>query len=112
MSSNMPRSCATGGRVGRGKQQSYCLLFTSSKAEIALKRLNALVHTDDGFKLADMDLEIRGPGDFIGARQHGLPDIKMKNLTNLELISRCRESAKKFLSKHLALWKLKSKSEE
>jgi len=58
------------------------------------------VHTDDGFKLADQDLEIRGPGDFIGARQHGLPDIKMKNLTNLELISRCRESAKKFLAKH------------
>jgi ATP-dependent DNA helicase RecG len=88
------------GRVGRGKYQSYCLLFTSSKAEIALKRLNALVHTDDGFKLADTDLEIRGPGDFIGARQHGLPDIKMKNLTNLELISRCREAAKKFLAKH------------
>jgi len=88
------------GRVGRGNHQSYCLLFTSSKAEIALKRLNALVHTDDGFKLADQDLEIRGPGDFIGARQHGLPDIKMKNLTNLELISRCREAAKHFLAKH------------
>jgi ATP-dependent DNA helicase RecG len=88
------------GRVGRGSHQSYCLLFTSSKAEIALKRLNALVNTDDGFKLADQDLEIRGPGDFIGARQHGLPDIKMKNLMNLELISRCRESAKHFLAKN------------
>lgn len=88
------------GRVGRGTHQSYCLLFTSSKSEIALKRLNALVHTDDGFKLADQDLEIRGPGDFIGARQHGLPDIKMKNLANLELISRCREAAKRFLGKH------------
>jgi len=88
------------GRVGRGKYQSYCLLFTTSKSEVAQKRLNALVHTDDGFKLADMDLEIRGAGDFIGARQHGLPDIKMKNLTNLELISRCREAAKRFLAKH------------
>jgi ATP-dependent DNA helicase RecG len=88
------------GRVGRGSHQSYCLLFTTTKSEIALKRLNALVHTDDGFKLADQDLEIRGPGDFIGARQHGLPDIKMKNLTNLELISRCREAAKHFLVKH------------
>jgi len=88
------------GRVGRGSHQSYCLLFTSSKTEIALKRLTALVNTDDGFKLADTDLEIRGPGDFIGARQHGLPDIKMKNLMNLELISRCRESAKHFLTKH------------
>lgn len=88
------------GRVGRGSHQSYCLLFTSSSSEVALKRLNALVHTDDGFKLADTDLEIRGPGDFIGARQHGLPDFKMKNLANLELISRCREAAKKFLAKH------------
>jgi len=88
------------GRVGRGARQSYCLLFTSSKSEVALKRLSALVHTDDGFKLADTDLEIRGPGDFIGARQHGLPDIKMKNLTNLELISRCRTAAKRFLGKH------------
>jgi ATP-dependent DNA helicase RecG len=88
------------GRIGRGLHQSYCLLFTLSKAEVALKRLNALVHTDDGFKLADIDLEIRGPGDFIGARQHGLPDIKMKNLTNLELISRCREAAKLFLDKN------------
>jgi len=88
------------GRVGRGTHQSYCLLFTSSKSEVALKRLSALVHTDDGFKLADTDLEIRGPGDFIGARQHGLPDIKMKNLTNLELISRCRMAAKRFLGKH------------
>jgi ATP-dependent DNA helicase RecG len=87
------------GRVGRGEHQSYCFLFTSSKTEIALKRLNALVHTDDGFKLADADLEIRGPGDFIGGRQHGLPDIKMKNLMNLELISRCREAAKRFLSR-------------
>ena len=87
------------GRVGRGQHQSYCLLFTSSQAEVALKRLNALVHTDDGFKLADTDLEIRGPGDFIGSRQHGLPDIKMKNLMNLELISRCRNAAKHFLSK-------------
>ncbi len=88
------------GRVGRGEHQSYCFLFTSSKSEIALKRLNALVHTDDGFKLADADLEIRGPGDFIGGRQHGLPDIKMKNLMNLELISRCREAAKRFLGKN------------
>jgi len=88
------------GRVGRGLHQSYCLLSTSSKAEVALKRLNALVHTDDGFKLADTDLEIRGPGEFIGSRQHGLPDIKMKNLMNLELISRCREAAKRFLGKH------------
>ncbi len=84
------------GRVGRGAHQSYCLLFTKSKSDVAQRRLEALVHTDNGFKLADTDLEIRGPGDFIGGRQHGLPDISMRNLMNTELISRCREAAKRF----------------
>ena len=88
------------GRVGRGAHQSYCLLFTGSKNEISLKRLNALVETDNGFKLADTDLEIRGPGDFIGGRQHGMPDINMKNLMNLELITKCREAAKRLLAAH------------
>ena len=87
------------GRVGRGKKQSYCFLFTKSKNEISLKRLNALVNTDNGFKLADADLEIRGPGDFIGNRQHGLPDINMHNLMNEELISRCRQAAKRFYAR-------------
>ena len=86
------------GRVGRGSKQSYCLLFSSSKSEIAKKRLEALVLTDNGFKLADTDLEIRGPGDFIGGRQHGLPDIKMKNMMDIELIKRCREAAKRFVA--------------
>jgi ATP-dependent DNA helicase RecG len=88
------------GRVGRGLSQSYCLLFSKTKNELSLKRLEALVHTDNGFKLADADLEIRGPGDFIGGRQHGLPDISMRNLMNTELITRCREAAKRFYTNH------------
>jgi len=88
------------GRVGRSEQQSYCFLFTKSVNELTLKRLNALVSTNNGFKLAETDLEIRGPGDFIGSRQHGLPDIKMKNLMNLVLIKKTREAATKFLLKN------------
>ena len=85
------------GRVGRGTDQSYCFLFTKSESEIALKRLNALVQTNSGFKLSEVDLESRGPGDFIGARQHGLPDIKMKNLMDLVLIKKCRMAAISYL---------------
>jgi len=88
------------GRVGRSEQQSYCFLFTKSVNDQSLKRLNALVSTNNGFKLAETDLEIRGPGDFIGSRQHGLPDIKMKNLMNLILIKKAREAATKFLLKN------------
>jgi ATP-dependent DNA helicase RecG len=88
------------GRVGRGEHQSYCFLFTKTKNEETLRRLTALVHTSDGFKLAETDLELRGPGDFIGSRQHGLPDINMKNLTNTSLIKKCRDSATKYLEKY------------
>ncbi len=88
------------GRVGRSTHQSFCFLFTKSSNEQTLKRLYALVNTNDGFKLAEADLEIRGPGDFVGTRQHGLPDIKMSNLMNLVLIKKCREAAVKFLAKN------------
>jgi ATP-dependent DNA helicase RecG len=86
------------GRVGRGRQQSYCFLFTKTMNDDTLGRLKALTETTDGFKLAGIDLELRGPGDFIGSRQHGLPDIKMRNLTNTILIKRCREAAERFLA--------------
>lgn len=88
------------GRVGRGEHQSYCFLFTKTKNEDTLRRLAALVHTNDGFKLAETDLELRGPGDFIGSRQHGMPDINMRNLTNPMLIKKCRDSANKYLEKN------------
>ncbi len=88
------------GRVGRGIHQSYCFLFTKSESDAVIKRLNALVQTNSGFKLSEVDLEIRGPGDFIGARQHGLPDIKMKNLMDLVLIKKCRMAANSYLAKN------------
>lgn len=86
------------GRVGRGHYQSYCFLFTKSSNEETTKRLAAITNTADGFKLAEVDLEIRGPGDFIGVKQHGLPEVKLKHLTNAILIKKAREAARKFLS--------------
>ena len=88
------------GRVGRGRYQSYCFLFTDNQSETVQKRLDAIVKTNDGFKIAEKDLDIRGPGEVLGERQHGLPDINTKNLMNVELIRRTKTEAKKFLEKN------------
>lgn len=85
------------GRVGRGEHQSYCFLFTSSSGSTATKRLKALVESNDGFKIAERDLELRGPGEFFGTRQSGLPDIAMENLANIKLIQIAREEAQNIL---------------
>ncbi|MDR1773699.1 MAG: ATP-dependent DNA helicase RecG [Clostridioides sp.] len=68
------------GRVGRGSDKSYCVLIFNSKTEVCKKRMEIMCETNDGFKIAEKDLEIRGPGDFFGTRQHGLPDLKVANL--------------------------------
>ena len=86
------------GRVGRGPHQSFCFLFTDSSAKKTSQRLNALVNTEDGFKLAEKDLTIRGPGDFFGVRQWGIPDMAMASLTDLKLVEKTREAAKEILT--------------
>ena len=68
------------GRVGRGDVQSYCFLLSSSHSESAKERLNILASTNDGFKIAEYDLECRGPGEFLGARQHGLDEFSAASL--------------------------------
>jgi len=69
------------GRVGRGAEQSYCLLIPSNNySEDAARRLQVMVETEDGFRIAEADLDIRGPGDFLGTRQAGLPDFRVANL--------------------------------
>ncbi|KKP65273.1 MAG: ATP-dependent DNA helicase RecG [Candidatus Moranbacteria bacterium GW2011_GWF2_34_56] len=70
------------GRVGRGEHQSYCFLFSKNSTE----RLRVLEKNTDGFKVAQKDLELRGPGDFLGTRQSGLADSTMKNITNIKMI--------------------------
>lgn len=68
------------GRVGRGIHKSYCILVSDAKSKISKERLETMVKSSDGFELSEKDLEIRGPGDFFGTRQHGLPELKIANL--------------------------------
>lgn len=87
------------GRVGRGEHQSYCLLATESDKEKSWERLRILEKTDDGFEIAEKDLEIRGPGQFFGTLQSGLPDIAMESLGNMKLIKFARAEAEELLGK-------------
>jgi ATP-dependent DNA helicase RecG len=85
------------GRVGRGEHQSYCFLFTDSATQKSIERLRAMEETNDGFEISKIDLELRGPGQFFGHIQSGLPDITMENLTNVKLIKFAREEAQNIL---------------
>lgn len=68
------------GRVGRGSHKSYCVLIYDSKTDVCRQRMAIMEETNDGFKISEKDLEIRGPGEFFGTRQHGLPELKVANL--------------------------------
>ena len=85
------------GRVGRGEHESYCALISRVKGDAQAQRLNALVETTDGFILAEKDLELRGPGDFLGTRQSGLPDLKMAKLSDTGTLHLAREAAQDLL---------------
>jgi len=81
------------GRVGRGQEQSFCLLLTDYLSQTNNQRMKALMKFDSGFDLAEKDLEIRGPGDFSGQRQWGVPDIAMEALKDLSLVEKTRQEA-------------------
>ena len=81
------------GRVGRSDQKSYCILIPGTAEEIENQRLLAMVKTNDGFKLAEKDLEIRGPGQFLGTRQSGYTQLKLASITDLDLIEKARKQA-------------------
>lgn len=86
------------GRVGRGSAQSYCILVSDNKGDSAQERLGVVKSTADGFKLADYDLKTRGPGDFFGKRQHGLPKLSIADmLEDMEILKQCQACAQKLL---------------
>jgi len=81
------------GRVGRGREKSYCLLLAENPSEEAQERLNLMTKTRDGFELAEADLRLRGPGEFFGTRQSGMPDLRMARLSDTKLLTMAREEA-------------------
>ena len=86
------------GRVGRGKAKSYCILLSQDPSEGGKQRLRALTETNDGFKISEEDLKLRGPGDFFGQRQHGLPDLKVADLScDMRLLDEAQTAAKELL---------------
>ncbi|MBI4120426.1 MAG: GxxExxY protein [Parcubacteria group bacterium] len=87
------------GRVGRAEHQSYCFLFTEAEGRTANSRLKALAENEDGFKLAERDLQLRGPGQFFGTAQSGLPDLAMASLKDTELIEEVQQAVGMFFEK-------------
>lgn len=81
------------GRVGRGKEQSYCMLLAENPSEVGRQRLDTIESTQDGFKLAEEDLKMRGPGEFFGTRQSGLPDLRMAKISDIAILEIARNEA-------------------
>ena len=87
------------GRVGRGKHQSYCVLVTDNKSDDVQARMKVLCESADGFRIAEEDLRLRGPGDFFGSRQHGLPEMHLADLgAETETLLRAKEAAERLLT--------------
>jgi len=95
------------GRVGRGQHQSYCLLLSDDPGEEARKRLKLLERINDGFELSEQDLGLRGPGDYMGTRQSGLPNLKVARLTDQEILILARQEAVRILDSDPSLAKPK-----
>ena len=92
------------GRVGRGNKKSYCVLVSDAKGKTARERLMTMKKYSDGFKIADTDLKLRGPGDFFGSRQHGLPELKIADMVeDMDTLQNAQECAKSILRNDFSL---------
>ena len=85
------------GRVGRGRYKSYCILVSDNRGENTEQRLGTMCRTNNGFEIADMDLKLRGPGDFFGNRQHGLPQLMIADFSDTETLAQSQEAAEYLL---------------
>lgn len=82
------------GRVGRGEHQSYCILIADPKSETGQERMKVMCETNDGFEIARRDLDLRGPGDFFGTKQSGLPDFRLADLSqDFQVLEQARDDA-------------------
>ena len=98
------------GRIGRGKFKSTCILITDAQNEAAQRRMSIMKSTTDGFKIADEDLKMRGPGDFFGSRQHGLPEMKIAMLTDTALLTEANRFAREIIADDPELEKEENKN--
>lgn len=88
------------GRVGRGSEKSYCILISDNKSEITRQRLKTMTSTTDGFKISETDLKLRGPGEFFGTRQHGLPGLRIANLyRDMDILKEAQKAAQDLIKR-------------
>ncbi len=98
------------GRIGRGKEESFCILISDTKNIETIRRLKVISDNNDGFKIADEDLKLRGPGDFFGERQHGMPILRISNISdNIDLLMNAKCEAEAILNEDCNLEEEKNK---
>ena len=86
------------GRVGRGSKKSYCIMVSDAQNEDTVRRLSIMCQTNDGFKIADEDLKLRGPGDFFGSKQHGLPELKIAGFADMNYLNDAQSAATEIIA--------------
>ena len=92
------------GRVGRGNEQAFCILFAHGNNEVTKKRMETMCISNDGFYISEQDLKLRGPGDFFGTRQHGLPEMKIANLfEDTAILEKSQEAARAIMEEDAML---------